>query len=109
MKIRKRPLGLNAQQSARLLPEQWQVFRFGIEDPLANHMFITVQGFINVLEAQVGHANGVAVGKGKGKAKLPAPILPNGPPFFGQPLLLPLLQFPQHGSKLMSYVVMSDE
>ena len=105
MEILQRPLGFNAQQPAGLLLEDGQVFRFGIEDPFADDIIIAVQGFIDGLEAQVGHANGIAVGKSQGNTKLPAPVFKDGSPFFGQPLLLPLLQFPQHvwisGSKMM--------
>jgi len=96
MEILQRPLRLDAQQPAGLLPEKWQVFGFGIENPFADNVFMSIQGFINRLEAQVGHANRIAVGKGQGNTELSAPILINRSLFLSQPSLLPLLQFPQH-------------
>jgi len=101
LEISERPLRLDAQQPAGLLPEGWQVFRFGIEDPFADHLLETVQKLVDRLETQVRHADGVTVGEGQGNGQLSAPIFADRSPFFSQPLLVPRLQFPQHNGILM--------
>ena len=104
MKIPNRPLRFYAQQMAGLLPEDGQVFSFGIEDPFADDPMISVEGFIDGVETQIGHAHGVAIRKSQGYAQFPAPVFKNCPPLFGQPSLLPFFQFPQHAKARAQYL-----